>query len=159
MSYEPKRQHRRINILPAIILVLSATAANAGAPAGIMPSANTPELIPHPHMLDLAAPQLRPVSALGRPLRFDQARGSSATAVATRQFTQSNPDVELHPQSAFVIHWQTRSELEIIARNFRRSGLPVVTLWHADRGGRGLLALGLSPRGVPGLYFTQKARD
>jgi hypothetical protein len=135
--------------------VLAATAASAGALAG-MPAANTLELIPHPHLLDLAAPQLRPVSELGRPLRFDQARTSFATANATRQFTQTNSDVEFRPKSAFVIHWQTRPELVIIARNFRRSGLPVVTLWHA---GRGLLALGLSPRGVPGLYFTNKARD
>jgi hypothetical protein len=154
MSGESKRQHRRINILAAIFIVLAATAANAGAPAG-MPPANTLELIPRPHLLDLAAPQLRPVSELGRPLRFDQAHESFATANATRQFTQTDFDVEFRPKSAFVIHW-TKPELVIIARNFRRSGLPVVTLWHA---GRGRLALGLSPRGVPGLYFTQKVRD
>jgi hypothetical protein len=122
-----------------------------------MPPVNTPALI-RPHLLDLAAPQLRPVSELGQLLRFDQARGSSATANATRQSTQTNFDVESRPQSAFVIHW-TRPGVVIIARNFRRSGLPVVTLWHAGGGGRGLLALGLSPRGVPGIYFTQKVRD
>jgi hypothetical protein len=153
MSCESKRRHRRINILPAIFVALAATAANAGA-AG-MPPASTPELIPRPHLLDLAAPLLRPVSELARPLRFDQARESSATANATRQFAQTNFDVESGQKSAFVIHW-SRPELVIIARNFRRSGLPVVTLWHA---GRGRLALGLSPRGVPGLYFTQKVRD
>jgi hypothetical protein len=154
MSCESKRQHRRSSALAAIFVVLGATAANAGAPAGMLP-ANTPELI-RPQMLDLAAPRLRPVSEYGRPLRFDQARGSSATAIATRQFTQSTLDARFRAQAAFVIHWQTKPELEIIARNFRRRGLPVVTLWHA---GRGLLALGLSPRGVPGLYFTQKARE
>jgi hypothetical protein len=154
MSCESKRQHRRINILPAIFVVLAATAANAGASAG-MPSAITPELIPRPHLLDLAAPQLRPVSELARPLRFDQAHESFATANATRQLAPTNLDVEGRPKSALVIHW-TKPELVIIARNFRRSGLPVVTLWHA---GRGRLALGLSPRGVPGLYFTTRARD
>jgi len=156
MSCESKREHRRINIVLAILVALAATAANAGAPAG-MPAANTPELI-RPHLLDLAAPQGRPVSELGRPLRFDQAHASSATAIAPRQFTQTNLDVEFRPQSAFVIHW-ARPELVIITRNFRRSGLPVVTLWHASGGARGLLALGLSPRGVPGIYFTQKVRD
>jgi hypothetical protein len=156
MSCDSKRQHRRINILLALLVVLAATAANAGAPAG-MPPVNAPELI-RPHLLDLAAPQLRPVSELGWPLRFDQARGSSATANATRHVTQTNFDVESGPQSAFVIHW-ARPELVIITRNFRRSGLPVVTLWHASGGARGLLALGLSPRGVPGIYFTQKVRD
>jgi hypothetical protein len=154
MSYESHRRHRRVNFLLTIFVLLAATGAHAGAPAG-MPPGITPELIPRPHLLDLAAPQLRPVSELGRPPRFDQARKSSATTNATRQFTQTNLDVEIRPKSAFVIHW-TKPQLVIIARNFRRSGLPVVTLWHA---GRGLLALGLSPRGVPGLYFTQKARD
>ena len=159
MSCGSKRQHRRVNVLAAIFVVLAATAANAGAPAGIMPSANTPELLPHPHMLDLAAPQLRPMSELARPRRFDQARGSPATAGTTRQLTQTNFDVEFRPNSAFVMHWQTRPKLVIIVRNFRRSGLPLVTLWQAGRGSRGLLALGLSPRGVPGLYFTQKTRE
>jgi hypothetical protein len=155
MSCESKRQHRRTNILAAAFVLLAATAANAGAPAG-MPPASTPELIPRPHLLDLAAPQLRPVSEFGRPPRYDQARTSFVTTNATRQFAPTSFDVELRPKSALVIHWQTKPELVIIARNFRRSGLPVVTLWHA---GRGLLALGLSPRGVPGLYFTNKARD
>jgi hypothetical protein len=154
MSCEYNRRHRGINILAAIFVVLAATAANAGAPAG-MPPAITPELISRPHLLDLAAPQLRPVSELGRPPRFDQARESFATANATRRFTQTNLDVVFGSKSAFVIHW-TKPELVLIARNFRRSGLPVVTLWHA---GSGRLALGLSPRGVPGLYFTNKARD
>jgi hypothetical protein len=154
MSCESKRRHRRINILAAIFIVLAATAANAGAPAG-MPPANTPELIPRPHLLDLAAPQQRPMSELGRPLQFDQAHASFATANTTRQFAQTNFDVEGRPKSALVIHW-TKPELVIIARNFRRSGLPIVSLWHA---GRGQLALGLSPRGVPGLYFTTRARD
>ena len=153
MSCESKRQHRR-NILPAIFVVLVATAANAGPPAGVPPGI-APELIPRPHILDLAAPQLRPLSELGRAPRFDQARESFTTGNATRQLTQTNLDVDFGPKSAFVIHW-ARPELVIIARNFRRSGLPVVTLWHA---GRGHLALGLSPRGVPGLYFTQKVRD
>jgi hypothetical protein len=153
MSCESKRQHRR-NILAAIFVALVASAANAGAPAGMSPGI-TPELIPRPHLLDLTAPQLRPMSELGRPPRFDQARESFATGNATRQPTQTNFDADFGPKSAFVIHW-TRPELVIIARNFRRSGLPVVTLW---RPGRGLLALGLSPRGVPGLYFTQKVRD
>ena len=154
MSCESKRRHRRINILPAIFVAFAATAANAGAAVG-MPPASTLELIPRPHLLDLAAPLLRPVSELARPLRFDQVRESSATANATRQFAQTNFDVESGQKSAFVVHW-SRPELVIIARNFRRSGLPVVTLWHA---GRGRLALGLNPRGVPGLYFTQKVRD
>jgi hypothetical protein len=42
------------------------------------------------------------------------------------------------------------------ARNFRRNGLPLVRLWES---GHGLVALGLNPHGVPGIYFTQKVQD
>jgi len=131
--------------------LLTATGANAGAPTGGL-AANAQELIHRPQMLDLAAPPMQPVSEFGRPLRFDQVRGSSASANTTRQFTRTALDVEFGPKSALEIHWQTRPELVRIARNFRRTGLPVVSLWHS---GRGIVALGLSPRGVPGLYFTQ----
>ncbi len=59
----------------------------------------------HPHVLDLAAPHMQPVSEFGRALRFDQVRGSSASASATRQFTQTAFDVQFGPKSALVTHW------------------------------------------------------
>jgi hypothetical protein len=150
MSLQSKRPQRGIDILAAIFVALAATGANAGAPTG-MPAAIAQELTHRPLILDLAAPHMQPVSEFGRPLRFDQMRGSSASANATRQLTQTALDVQFGPKSALVIHW-TRPELVRITRNFRRTGLPVVSLWHS---GRSLVALGLSPRGVPGLYFTQ----
>jgi hypothetical protein len=58
---------------------------------------------PPAHIVDLAAPLLRPVGELARPLRFDQARESSATPNATRQFAQTNFDVESGQKSAFAI--------------------------------------------------------
>lgn len=151
MSLQSKRPRRGIDILP-IFVVLAATGANAGAPIA-MPPASAQELIHRAHILDLAAPRMQPLSEVGR--RFDQVHGTSASANATRPFTQTALDVEFGPKSALVLHWQTRPELVRITRNFRRTGLPVVSLWHS---GRGLVALGLSPRGVPGVYFTQ-ARD
>jgi hypothetical protein len=137
-------------MLPAIF-VLAAAGANAGAPTG-MPAANAQELIHRPQILDLGAPHMQSVSELLRPLRFDQVRGSSAGASTTRQFTQTALDAGFGSKSALAIHWRTKPELVRMARNFRRTGLPIVSLWHS---GRGLIALGLSPRGVPGLYFTQ----
>jgi hypothetical protein len=38
-------------------------------------------------------------------------------------------------------------------RNLRRSGLPIVHLWQSNNN---VVALGLSPRGIPGVYFTQR---
>ena len=60
---------------------------------------------------------------------------------------------------AFAINWHTQSGIvnpqEIVsrARNMRRTGLPIVHLWQSDKN---LVALGLSPHGVPGVYFTQR---
>lgn len=54
------------------------------------------------------------------------------------------------------LHWTDATavspHLVTMARNFRHNGVPVMKLWQADRN---LVALGVSPRGVPGIYFTQ----
>jgi hypothetical protein len=138
-------------------VVLAATVATAGAPDGLT-TAIAPERISALHALDLSAPRAGPVSEHGRLLRFDQSHGSSATAdEETLHFANDGLIVGMRPQPIVVIHWQrTEPDLLRIARNLRHNGLPVVSLW---RSGRSLFALGLSPRGVPGLYFTQKARD
>jgi hypothetical protein len=61
-------------------------------------------------------------------------------------------------RAAFPIRWQNNIEhvdprVLSLAKNFRRNGLPIVHLWQS---GRNLLAVGLNPHGVPGIYFTQK---
>jgi hypothetical protein len=137
-------------------VVTAATVATAGAP-GELPPANASQRNSRPHALDLSAPRTAPLSEPPRPLWLDQSRGSSATSKEeTRQFAKSTALVGMRPQPILVIHWQTEPDLLRIARNLRRNGLPVVSLW---RSGRSLAALGVSPRGVPGLYFTQKAQD
>jgi hypothetical protein len=59
---------------------------------------------------------------------------------------------------AFPIQWRLHPALvnpEVVsrARNLRRTGLPIVHLWQSNNN---LVALGLSPRGIPGVYFTQR---
>ena len=59
---------------------------------------------------------------------------------------------------AFAIQWRLHPTLvnpEVVsrARNMRRTGLPIVHLWQSNNN---LVALGLSPRGIPGVYFTQR---
>jgi hypothetical protein len=39
-----------------------------------------------------------------------------------------------------------------LARNYHHDGLPVVKLWQANRN---MVAIGLNPHGVPGIFFTQ----
>jgi hypothetical protein len=55
----------------------------------------------------------------------------------------------------FPVRWQ-KPEIERVVRNFRHQGLSLVHLWGS---GRNVLAIGLSPHGVPGIYFTQRVPD
>jgi hypothetical protein len=62
---------------------------------------------------------------------------------------------------AFAIHWHDDTpivspKVASLARNFRHNGLPIVHLWQS---GRNLLAIGVNPRGKPGIYFTQQLPD
>jgi hypothetical protein len=156
MSYRSNCRHNSVDVLSTAFVVLAATAANAGAPAGLPPT-HAAELFSRPYVLDLSAPRMGRVTEQERRLRLDQMRGSSATAaVSTRQFANPGVDGEFRPKSTFIIHWQKKPDIVRIARNLRRNGLPIVRLWHS---GRSLFAFGLSPRGVPGLYLTQKAPD
>jgi hypothetical protein len=59
---------------------------------------------------------------------------------------------------AFPIKWQKEPQIVTAARKFRRQGLPLVHLWQSDSGEH-VLAIGLNPHGVPGIWFTQKVPD
>jgi hypothetical protein len=147
--------HSKLAALTAMCVVFAAEVATAGAPA-VLPTSLGPERISAPRALDLSAPR-GPMSEHEHSPRLDQSRGTSPTANAERrQFANTEIGAESRPQPTFVIHWQNKPDLLRVARNLRRNGLPVVSLW---RSGRSLAAIGLSPRGVPGLYFTQRAQD
>jgi hypothetical protein len=88
---------------------------------------------------------------------LDQLRGKpiqESAAIAPSTATAS----EEHSPVAFGINWRTQPGIinpqEIVSRahNLRRSGLPIVHLWQSNQN---LVSLGLSPHGVPGVYFTQ----
>jgi hypothetical protein len=150
------RSQSKLTVLAAMCVVLAATAATAGPPAALA-TALGPQRISAPRLLDLSAPRAGPMSERERPLRLDQSRATSPTANAeAHQFAKTELGVASRPQPTFVIHWQNKPDLLRVARNLRRNGLPIVSLW---RSGRSLAAIGLSPRGVPGVYFTQKAQD
>jgi hypothetical protein len=52
----------------------------------------------------------------------------------------------------FAIAWDKKSDIERAVRNFKQNGLPIVRLWGS---GRSSLVLGVNPKRVPGIYFTQ----
>jgi hypothetical protein len=76
---------------------------------------------------------------------------------ADRYTGQADVGVERPARVDFAIRWQPPSvRLQQLARKFRRTGLPVLRLWESRHS---VLAIGLSPRGVPGLYFTRTDQD
>jgi len=88
---------------------------------------------------------------------LDQPRARSF-AESTASVSGTQATFEDRSPVAFGINWRTPSGVvnpqEIVSRahNLRRSGLPIVHLWQSNQN---LVAIGLSPRGVPGVYFTQ----
>ena len=76
---------------------------------------------------------------------------AASTPEPSRNMNESSP-------VAFAIQWRLHPTLvnpEVVsrARNLRRTGLPIVHLWQSNNNA---VALGLSPRGIPGVYFTQR---
>ena len=109
----------------------------------------------HTGALDLSGPRMTTGGRRQSPLRLDAPRAASSVAAA---ISPRRPAAESYARASFAIRWQSSPEWVSpewvrAARNFRRNGLPLVRLWES---GRGLVALGLNPHGVPGLYFTQK---
>jgi hypothetical protein len=114
---------------------------NAGRTAVLSAVALRPDLrLPAHAQMDLDVP---------RPGRVDLHEGPPRAA-------DPGAPAGLHaPQG---LHWQDASApisptLVNLARNYHREGLPLVHLYEADRN---MVAIGLNPHGVPGIYFTQK---
>jgi hypothetical protein len=60
-------------------------------------------------------------------------------------------------RTALDLRWRETREIagpEIVSliRNYRRDGLPVVQLWQS---GQNLLAIGVNPHGLPGIYYRR----
>jgi hypothetical protein len=109
--------------------------------------------------LNLTAPNLpASVNGFSSSALNEHRVGLSALPVASATSeTRANATDSDH----FAIHWQSHPdgvdpEVVRLARNYRHEGLPVVHLWQS---GRSLLHIGLSPHGVPGIYFTQKMAE
>jgi hypothetical protein len=149
-----------------MLLAFVSTAADA---AGVVDSRAAPTAasqrarLAHGTALNLSGPQMAPMGARNQPpLPLDAPRPSLLLAgtISLRQPAHDTlgPEraVESSARAAFAIRWHSSPELVRVARRFRRNGLPMVRLWES---GRGLLAIGLNPHGVPGIYFTQKVPD
>jgi hypothetical protein len=125
-----------------------------GAPAvGNYASPNVGR-VPHPLALALPAPHAASTGIQRSPFGIGQAPHSSREEISLELASAGATGVS-DSSVAFPVRWQ-KPELERVVRSFRRAGLPIVHLWGS---GRNVLAIGLSPHGVPGIYFTQKVPD
>jgi hypothetical protein len=145
-------------LLIALMLWSACGAAAAGSVIGTHISAAAPTRpVTKPlrpvRSLDLAGRRMPWAASRAQELRF-----SAQPALRT----YSAGDIRLADESAasaagpISIHWQSKPEIVRVARQLRRNGLPIVRLWQS---GPNLLAIGISPHGVPGIYFTQKGPD
>jgi len=99
--------------------------------------------------MTIESPRTMPLDQPRLPKSFQEPAAS--TPEPSRNMDESSP-------VAFAIQWRLHPTLvnpEVVsrARNMRRTGLPIVHLWQSNNN---LVALGLSPRGIPGVYFTQR---
>lgn len=113
--------------------------------------------------LNLSMPPITAATVVQhRPQRLDepgQARAGLQVLSVRTGGTGAND--EGRSRVALAIHWHddppiVSPQVASLVRNFRHSGLPIVHLWQS---GRNLLAIGLSPHGKPGIYFTQQLSD
>jgi hypothetical protein len=144
--------HSRTPIAAAICLCSASSMAHAGtalSTAALAVATNAQHARSVPAMtLTLTAPP----PPQRQQLAFDAPRQGIVGRESAPQFASSDTEHAV----AFPIPWQKRTEIERVVRNFRHNGLPLVRLWGE---GRNLLAIGLNPHGVPGIYFTQKLPD
>ncbi len=153
----PQQLRRPLRQLLALVLLLGVWPLALAAPQ--------PEpafSLPHPHasrtaMMNLAAAALAVTRGDPTGQMLDEPRRS---AVGFRDggsaYANDQPGSE-RPGTQFPIQWRQGPEIVDPAvvnliRNYHRNGLPIVHLWESNKN---LLALGLNPHGVPGLYFTR----
>jgi hypothetical protein len=120
--------------------VQSAATVRRARPARPLDLSEPRTAIALPHASGLRPEASRALAAV---LTRDDARGSDFPAGAKSVGSIS-------------LHWRSGPEIVRVARQFRHNGLPIVRLWQS---GQNLVAIGLNPHGVPGIYFTQQVKD
>ena len=73
-------------------------------------------------------------------------------ALAARQGMHAEDDSNTRSAAALALRWQDRPEWERNLRSYRRGGAPLVHLW---RSSHAVVGIGVSRRGIAGIYLTQ----
>jgi hypothetical protein len=161
--------HKSSKMAAAMVLVAAPSMAYAGTLSvgnTVRTLSDTPRVssnsrvsAPNARNSTLVLPSSRVVAATpeAKVIPLDRPRAKTLQE-STASVSAASSAVEDRSPVAFGIQWHTQSGVvnpqEIVsrARNLRHSGLPIVHLWQSNKD---LVALGLSPHGVPGVYFTQ----
>lgn len=141
-------------LIATCVMSASPLAAVAGSSLGNSGSTRA-EHAPHPLALTLTASPAAAAGIQRKSFAIDHARHNLGGSEIPLGLPSAGATVENDSKVAFPVRWQ-KPEVERVVRSFRRTGLPIVHLWGS---GRNVLAVGLSPHGVPGIYFTQKLPD
>jgi hypothetical protein len=128
----------------------NAVSANINAAAQTLAAAKR---VRPAHPLDLSGPRMPLTAARGQGLRLGAEPALRASSAGEIRIANEPAASAAAPIS---VRWQSAPEIVRVARHLRHNGLPIVRLWQS---GSNLLAIGLSPHGVPGIYFTQQLAD
>ncbi|HEY2675335.1 MAG TPA: hypothetical protein VGI65_00095 [Steroidobacteraceae bacterium] len=154
-------------IAAAVILVNASSMAFAGTlnvGGTVRDFADVPRLsnlrgVSSARISTLPVPRATAVTPAPKVMALDQPRVKPAPDSSSSAAAGMDGIADNRWPIAFGINWRRQSGIvnpqEIVSRahTMRRTGLPIVHLWQSDKN---LVALGLSPRGVPGVYFTQR---
>jgi hypothetical protein len=132
--------------------ILGQAGTDLGAAARTL-AANPPRTVrAHSMTLSLKAPPAVAMNVHRQSLALNAPRHDVVGRASTVQLATTGTPSNI----AFPISWEKKTEIERTVRSLKHNGLPLVHLWGT---GRNLLAIGVSPRGVPGIYFTQTVPD
>jgi hypothetical protein len=152
---------RHSESLTLVAATMCACVACGAAHAGSAFDAATQVLAPEtalarnapPMKQSLTAPQ---ASAISMHRLQALARGVPGQMEIGRETAPQVAPTAREGRAAFPIQWQKESPIARAARNYKHDGVPIVHLWGS---GTSLLAIGVSPRGIPGIYFTHEVKE
>ena len=157
--------HRGALVLVAITTCLSAHAAVTAARPPDAAFADRQEPRPvlagaHGRPLRMLAPDVVsvrpsvPIAAASRREPFEGQRpfALAPRAPAAQRSMHGEDDPSSRSAAALALHWQDRPEWERNLRSYRRGGAPLVHLWQSSHA---VVGIGVSRRGIAGIYLTQ----
>lgn len=162
-----KAQHQALVLFGALLLAAACSLVHA-EPLAEPAASNFAAAHMHglrPVMSRLApaarsAPRLPIQSRLtGAPHELISTRDLAIAAASAR--SPEPEEQQERPPNGFSTPWRPyvntiNPEIVTMIRNYKRDGAPIVHLWDSQKS---VLAIGLSPHGVPGIYFTRHITD